>query len=321
MSDVLIKVNRLQKVFRLGLMRRRVDAVKDVSLEVRQGEIFGFLGPNGAGKTTTIKMITGLISPTSGDATIFGDPIPSVRAMARVGFMPENPYVYPFLTPREFVEMCAQLSGLSRKDARAQATKVLGQTGVLYAADRPVRRLSKGMLQRTGLASALVADPELLILDEPMSGLDPVGRKEVRELILAERAAGRTIFFSSHILGDVETLCDRVTILRKGEVVVTGKLSELLNRDVRHTNVVLADVGEALESQLAAMNHELRRVPGRLVVTVDGGADVQAVVRAALDESAQIIEVAPVHETLEDLFVREAIESGEAPPAEQSASR
>ena len=150
MSDVLIKVNRLQKVFRLGLMRRRVDAVKDVSLEVRQGEIFGFLGPNGAGKTTTIKMITGLISPTSGDATIFGDPIPSVRAMARVGFMPENPYVYPFLTPREFVEMCAQLSGLSRKDARAQATKVLGQTGVLYAADRPVRRLSKGMLQRTG---------------------------------------------------------------------------------------------------------------------------------------------------------------------------
>ena len=321
MSDVLIKVNRLQKVFRLGLMRRRVDAVKDVSLEVRQGEIFGFLGPNGAGKTTTIKMITGLISPTSGDATIFGDPIPSVRAMARVGFMPENPYVYPFLTPREFVEMCAQLSGLSRKDARAQATKVLGQTGVLYAADRPVRRLSKGMLQRTGLASALVADPELLILDEPMSGLDPVGRKEVRELILAERAAGRTIFFSSHILGDVETLCDRVTILRKGEVVVTGKLSELLNRDVRHTNVVLADVGEALESQLAAMNHELRRVPGRLVVTVDGGADVQAVVRAALDESAQIIEVAPGHETLEDLFVREAIESGEAPPAEQSASR
>ena len=166
-----------------------------------------------------------------------------------------------------------------------------------------------------------MADPELLILDEPMSGLDPVGRKEVRELILAERAAGRTIFFSSHILGDVETLCDRVTILRKGEVVVTGKLSELLNRDVRHTNVVLADVGEALESQLAAMNHELRRVPGRLVVTVDGGADVQAVVRAALDESAQIIEVAPVHETLEDLFVREAIESGEAPPAEQSASR
>ncbi|HEX7668545.1 MAG TPA: ABC transporter ATP-binding protein, partial [Polyangiaceae bacterium] len=179
MSSVVIKVDRLGKIFRQGFWMRRVEAVKEVSFEVQAGHIYGFLGPNGAGKTTVIKMLTGLITPTSGTATVFGEPVPSTRAMRRVGFLPENPYVYPYLTPREFVEMCGRLSGLAPKVNRKRAEEVLGQVGVLYAADRPVRRLSKGMLQRTGLAAALVADPELLILDEPMSGLDPVGRKEV----------------------------------------------------------------------------------------------------------------------------------------------
>jgi len=245
-TEALIEVDGLSKEFRLGLFMRRVVAVRGVSFRVERGTIFGFLGPNGAGKTTTIKILTGLIAPTGGRATLFGQPVPSPRAMARVGFLPENPYVYPYLTPTEFVEHCGRLSGLSRAAARDRTKQSLERVGIAYAADRPVRRLSKGMLQRTGLAAALVADPELLILDEPMSGLDPVGRKEVRDLIVDERRQGRTIFFSTHILGDVETLCDEVTILREGRVVVSGKLDELLNRDVRRTDVVLHGASEEL---------------------------------------------------------------------------
>src|SRR5690348_12103463 len=177
-----------------GLTRRygSFTAVDAVTFTVGRGEVFGFLGPNGAGKTTTIKMLTGLIRPTAGRARLFGQEVTNPRARARIGFLPENPYVYPYLSPTEFVELCARLSGLSAAAARARTRTVLAQLGIAYAADRPVRRLSKGMLQRTGLAAALVADPELLILDEPMSGLDPVGRKEVRDLIVDERKGGRT---------------------------------------------------------------------------------------------------------------------------------
>jgi ABC-2 type transport system ATP-binding protein len=305
--EALIRVEALHKEFRLGLLRRRVAAVKGVSFAVERGDIFGFLGPNGAGKTTTIKMLTGLIAPTGGAATIFGERVPSPRTMQRVGFLPESPYIYPYLTPTEFVELCARLSGLSRKAARDRTRQVLGQVGVLYAADRPVGRLSKGMLQRTGLAAALVADPELLILDEPMSGLDPIGRKEVRDLIVDERRRGRTIFFSTHILNDVETLCDRVTILRKGEVVVSGRLEELLNRNVQRTDIVLAEASAELEQKLSAAGHATRRANERLVVEAEGGSAVKAVLEQALAVGAHVVEATPRHETLEDLFVREAI--------------
>ncbi len=288
---------------------RRVLAVKGVSFEVESGEIFGFLGPNGAGKTTTIKMLTGLITASGGEATLFGDPVPSPRALSRVGFLPENPYVYPYLTPTEFVELCARLSGLSARAARDRTRQVLDQVGVLYAADRQVRRLSKGMLQRTGLAAALVSDPELLILDEPMSGLDPVGRKEVRDLILEERKNGRTIFFSTHILSDVETMCDRVAILRRGEVVVSGRLEDLLRSDVRRTDIVLLGASEDFAAECANAGHTVRRLGPRMVVEIEGEAKVSALVKRALDLGCTISEVTPRSETLEDLFVREAIET------------
>jgi ABC-2 type transport system ATP-binding protein len=307
LSDALIDVKSLSKEFRLGLFMRRVVAVRGVTFAVERGTIFGFLGPNGAGKTTTIKMLTGLIKPTSGRATLFGEPVPSPRAMARVGFLPENPYVYPYLTPTEFVEHCARLSGLSRKAAVARTRSSLERVGILYAADRPVRRLSKGMLQRTGLAAALVGDPELLILDEPMSGLDPVGRKEVRDLIVDERRQGRTIFFSTHILGDVEALCDRVTILREGRVVVSGRLDELLNRDARRTDVALHGASEELARTLAERGHASRRAGDTLLVEAEGEGGVRAVVEAAFADGAVLYEVTPRNETLEDLFLREVI--------------
>lgn len=305
-------MSNLRKEYRQGFFRKRVEAVKQVSFEVNRGDIFGFLGPNGAGKTTTIKMLTGLISPTSGSAQLFGKPIPSPEAMSHIGFLPENPYVYPYLTPREFVEMCGRLSGVSRKSIRDRTRQVLDLVGVLYAADRPVKRLSKGMLQRAGLAAALVADPELLILDEPMSGLDPVGRKEVRDLIQAERDAGRTIFFSTHILTDVETLCDRVTILRKGQVVVSGRLSELLKDAAQRTEAVIKTESAAFETWCNDNGYKCSRVRDQVTVEVLGKDKVQPLLQHALENELEVVRVMPRHETLEDLFVREAIAPGTA---------
>ena len=208
--------------------------------------------------------------------------------------------------------LCGRLSGLSGRAARDRARQVLEQVGVAYAADRAVRRLSKGMLQRTGLAAALVADPELLILDEPMSGLDPVGRKEVRDLIVEERRRGRTIFFSTHILNDVETLCDRVAILRKGEVVVSGRIAELLRRDARRTEITLSGNYAQVAQSLEAEGLKLKEVGGMLVVLVEGADGVANLLKRALAAELAVEQVVSRHETLEDLFVREALASGEA---------
>ena len=308
MSAALIEVVDLKKTFTIGLFRRRtVEAVKGVSFDVQRGEIFGFLGPNGAGKTTTIKMLTGLIRPSGGEAKLFGERVPSARAREKLGFLPENPYVYPYLTPREFVELCGRLSGMGGKALASRTEDVLAKVGILYAADRQVRRLSKGMLQRTGLAAALVADPEMLVLDEPMSGLDPVGRKEVRDLIFDERRQGRTIFFSTHILGDVEAMCDRVAILREGKVVVSGAIRQLLRGDVLRTDVILAGATDVLKATLTERGHAVSERPGVVLVEVEGEGNVGDVLRAALDAGAQIVEVTPRRETLEDLFLRRAL--------------
>jgi ABC-2 type transport system ATP-binding protein len=310
-TDAVIRVERLKKEFRQGFWMRRVLAVKDISFQVDRGDIFGFLGPNGAGKTTTIKMLTGLISPSSGQAELFGDAVPSRRALGRIGFLPENPYVYPYLTPAEFVVLCGRLSGLGVRAARDRTRQVLDQVGIAYAADRQVRRLSKGMLQRTGLAAALVADPELLILDEPMSGLDPVGRKEVRDLIVEERRRGRTIFFSTHILNDVESLCDRVAILRKGEVVVSGRIAELLRRDARRSEITLSGDYAALRAGLESEGLTTKEVGGMLVVQVEGADSLRRVLERSLVAGLGVEQVVPRHETLEDLFMREAIASAD----------
>lgn len=312
MTEVLIRVEGLRKEFRQGFFMRRVVAVRGISFQVERGDIFGFLGPNGAGKTTTIKILTSLIRPSAGTVEMFQKTIPSADARARIGYLPENPYIYPYLTPTEFVELSAGLAGLSRKDARSRTRAALERVGILYAADRQVRRLSKGMLQRTALAAALVADPELLILDEPMSGLDPVGRKEVRDLMLEERRQGRTIFFSTHILSDVETLCDRVSILRKGEVVVGGRLGDLLKSEVRRTDIVLEGASAALLDSFARSGHPVRSRGERVVLEIEGQPKVAQVIRTALESGATVSEVMPRHETLEELFVREAIDAGES---------
>jgi ABC-2 type transport system ATP-binding protein len=282
-------------------------AVDDVSLTVPRGAVYGFLGPNGAGKTTTIKMLTGLIAPTGGRATILGDEVPSPDAMGRVGFLPENPYVYPYLTPREFVSLCGRLNGMSGKKLASEVLRVIERVGIAYAMDRPVRNLSKGMLQRTGLAAALVHSPELLILDEPMSGLDPVGRKEVRDLIVEESRDGKTVFFSSHILSDVEMLCDRVCILRKGEVVAAGTIAELVGAGMHRSEITIVDPPDTLAEELAKHVERTQRIGKTLVVDVSGEEKQREVLKLVVDAGARIDIIAPKRETLEDIFVRKAL--------------
>jgi ABC-2 type transport system ATP-binding protein len=306
-GDVVLSVTSLAKTFRKPFTGRLVHALRGVSFEVGRGEIFGFLGPNGAGKTTTIKMLMGFIAPTAGTMEILGVRAPAPEVMARVGFLPENPYVYPYLSPREFVTMCGRLSGLHGTALHHRAVQVIERVGMGYAIDRSVRALSKGMLQRVGLAAALVHDPELLVLDEPMSGLDPVGRKEVRDLIVEEKHGGRTVFFSSHILSDVEMLCDRVCILRQGQVVVSGSLRQLLGSGKRRSEVTIGGASSALREALAPLAHVTRTVGDLLVMEVDGDAQVRAVVERAFADGARLEGVAAKRETLEDLFVRQAL--------------
>jgi ABC-2 type transport system ATP-binding protein len=306
-ADTVLSVDKLAKTFRKPFTGKKVEAVREVSFEVKRGQIFGFLGPNGAGKTTTIKMLVGLIAMTRGSAKILGQDVPSPEAMGQVGFLPENPYVYPYLTPREFVALCARLNGMGGRELGKKVEKVIERVGMTYAMDRPVRALSKGMLQRTGLAAALVHDPELLILDEPMSGLDPVGRKEVSDLIVEEASAGRTVFFSSHILADVERLCDHVCILRKGEVVARGAIDELVGESRRLTEITLADVPDELAKELGKLAASTQSVGKSVVLHVEGDDAVRSILARALEAKVRIHSVIPKRETLEDIFVRKAL--------------
>jgi len=309
MTDGIIHVEGLSKTFRQGLFKRKVDAVRSISFDVLPGSIFGFLGPNGAGKTTTLKMLTGLIFPTKGRARVLGSAVPNRLARARLGFLGENPYIYPYLTPREFVHMCAHLCGIPAKIVKERSLDVLRRTGVDYAADRPVRRLSKGMLQRVALAAALVGEPELLILDEPMSGLDPVGRKEVRDLILDEKQKGRTVLFSSHILSDVESLCDAVAIIRQGEIVVSGRLDQLVRQENTATEIVLTEVPDLPKSLLSDLEATVQHAGGRLVLRVQGAERVQRLIALSVKQGWSILEVTPRQETLQDIFLRHEIGS------------
>ncbi len=300
--DVVLEVRDLRKTYRVGFLRKKVEAVKGISFEVRRGEIFGLLGPNGAGKTTTLKTVLRLVFPTSGDVRIFGVSTSERESMKRVGYMPENPYVYQYLKPLEFLDLCGRLVGMPRK-LRLERSEVLVDTvGLRHAVDRPIGRFSKGMMQRIGLAQALLHDPELLILDEPMSGLDPIGRKEVRDVLLAQRHAGKTLIFTSHILSDVEMLCDRVAILRAGEMNAQGTLDELLKGDDDAIDIVLADVGEGLLAMLQERGTVVRH-PATVRVTVSGRVASEEVLRAALDASARIVSVVPHGKSLESFFV------------------
>ena len=308
-----VSVKGLTKTFHVGFFRKKVEAVRGVDFEVRKGEIFGLLGPNGAGKTTTIKAILQLIFPTTGTIELFGTMAPGPDAMRRLGYLPESPYVYQYLRSHEFLDLCGRLCGMSAADRARRSDELIAKVGLAHATDRPIGRFSKGMLQRIGLAQALLHDPEFLILDEPMSGLDPIGRKEVRDLILEERRRGKTILFTSHVLTDVERLCDRVAIVHRGKVTAYGALHELLRPEVQRIEIELAGADGALRERLAAQGARISEVGAHLVVTTEGEDGGREVLRAALDGGARVVALHEQRETLEDLFVRDALKSGGKP--------
>ena len=303
-----LEVKGLKKTFHIGLFRKKVEAVRGVDFEVRAGEVFGLLGPNGAGKTTTLKAVLRLIFPDEGAIRIFGEPTTHRETMRRVGYMPENPYVYQYLKPLEFLDLCGRLMGMPASARRTRSMSLLEQVGLTHALDRPIGRFSKGMTQRVGIAQALLHDPELLILDEPMSGLDPVGRKAMRDLLLEQKRAGKTLIFTSHILSDVESLCDRVVIVNRGRVSASGKLDELLRPEVRRVEVALSNVSGLLrESLLGLPLHDLSEEASLFRFSFEGDERVGEVLDLALKGGARVVSVIPHRETLEDLFIRDAM--------------
>jgi ABC-2 type transport system ATP-binding protein len=300
-----IETEKLGKEHRIGFWRKRVSVLSQLDLTVHEGEVFGYLGPNGAGKTTTLKLLTGLLHPTSGKARVLGRPPGDVRMQQQVGFLPEQPSFYEYLTGRELLSFYGQLLGLDRPTRRERVESVARQLRFESALDLQLRKYSKGMLQRIGLAQALLNDPRLVLLDEPMSGLDPVGRREVRDLLLRLKSEGRTVFFSSHIIPDVEVVCDRVGILVGGRLVAQGPLDEILGVRIASIEVTVSQVPPEVMGEL---DHLLVTQPvprgERLLLTIKDEGALAELLGRLLDGKAVIHAVAPHRESLEEYFIR-----------------
>jgi ABC-2 type transport system ATP-binding protein len=309
--SAVIEIENLSKDYEVGFLRkRRVRALDGLTLRVEGGEIFGFLGANGAGKTTTLKLLMRLIYPTDGRATILGRDINDVSMHARIGYLPENPYFYDYLTARELMDYCAELFGYGKKERVRRTEELLDAVHLERKAwDKQLRKFSKGMLQRVGLAQALVNDPEIVFLDEPMSGLDPVGRREVRDLIASLRTKGTTIFMCSHILSDIEVLCDRVGIMRRGRLAEVGRLEELrrLAGDENRIEILIAGADAEAISQAGVLPQgaQVSASPGGARIEVSDEREVDAVLAAVRRAGGRLVSVQPVKHSLEELFVRE----------------
>jgi ABC-2 type transport system ATP-binding protein len=297
----------IHKSYRSHLSIRKYWILRALSLSIREGEIFGFIGTNGAGKTTTIKVALGLLFPDQGSVRLFGEDASKVELRRRVGFLPENPYLYDYLTGEEFLDFHARLFGLDPPARRRRVRELLEQVGLKNRGDRQLRHYSKGMLQRIGLAQALINDPEFVVLDEPMSGLDPIGRREVRDIILGLKARGRTVFFSTHILSDTEMICDRVGLLVKGSLKAVGTIEELVSRDVPYWEVAL----QGLVNGNLPCGRIVSRREDRVLVRVDSQSDLHRLLSILNGHGTSLVSVTPARQSLEDLFVREA---GAVPP-------
>jgi len=305
----IVEIENLTKDYEIGFWRKRkVRALDGLSLSVEAGEIFGFLGANGAGKTTTLKLLMRLTFPTAGKARILGSDIDNVAMHQRIGYLPENPYFYDYLTAREFLEYCAELFGQPRKLRKQQAEDLLSRVHLDEKRwNTQLRKFSKGMLQRVGLAQALINDPEIVFLDEPMSGLDPIGRREVRDLIASLRQTGKTVFMCSHILSDIEVLCDRVAILKKGRLAHLGRLNDLRQQSGDTSLVEIVVTGTNVQSLLAQLpdseKFAVTETAGGLNVQVSEERDVDAVIAALRKVDGKLVSVQPVRQSLEELFV------------------
>jgi ABC-2 type transport system ATP-binding protein len=308
-----IRTRELTKDFHVGFWRPRpYRALDRVSLEVARGDVFGFLGPNGAGKTTTLKLLMQLVFPTSGEAEILGRPAGDVGVRRRIGYLPENPYFYDHLTAEELLDYYGRLFGMTAADRRRRIPATLDRVGIGAERRLQLRKFSKGMLQRVGLAQAVFNDPEVLFLDEPMSGLDPLGRRDVRALMLELRDQGRTIFFSSHILSDAEALCSRVAIVAKGRLAAAGPLTEIRAFALRGWELVMAGVPSGALDRVRVRATRVLTIAGdRYVIDLPPDGKPEELLRELIAAGATLVSLNPVRETLEDVFVRRVAEIGE----------
>jgi len=301
-----IETEDLSKDFLVGFWRPRpYRALDRLTLAVDEGEVFGFLGPNGAGKSTTLKLLMQLLYPTSGAARILGRPVGDLAVKQRIGFLPENPYFYDHLTAEELLRYFGRLFGLSGTDLTTRVARVLDDVGLGAERRLRLRQYSKGMVQRVGLAQALLNEPEVVFLDEPMSGLDPLGRRHVRQLMLRLRDRGCTVFFSSHILSDAESLCSRVAILAQGRLVASGRLSDILAFELRGWELVVANLSDEARSALTPRVRSMTALAhGRYTIEVPPEHAPDALLDELRRGGAQIVSLNPLRETLEDYFVQ-----------------
>ena len=301
-----IEINNLTKDYELGFFRKRsVRALDDLSLSIDHGQIFGFLGANGAGKTTTLKLLMRLIFPTTGSARILGHDIQDVSMHQRIGYLPENPYFYDYLTAREFLDYCGEIFGLRTANRKKRTADLLARVKLDEKRwDTQLRKFSKGMLQRVGLAQSLVNDPEIVFLDEPMSGLDPVGRREVRDLIATLRDEGKTVFMCSHILSDIEVLCDRVAILKGGRLAQVGHLDELRQTTEGPNRMeVLATNADAETLRKHLADADIAPTPRGLRIEIASEHEIEGVVAALRKAGGKVVSIQPVTQSLEELFL------------------
>ncbi len=301
----ILKVEDVRKSFRGDISLRRREVLRGVSLHADPGEILGFLGPNGAGKTTAIKIILGLMRPDSGSVSIFGGRPGDKAVMRRIGYLPENPYFYPHLTLREFLAFCARMSGVEENRMNRNVDEAVEAAGLAPHAGRRLKGFSKGMTQRAGLAQAIIHDPDLLVLDEPFSGLDPVGRKTVRETILELRRRGRTIFFSSHILPDMEALCDRMCIIREGVVARSVGLDEVFRMGEGRVEVTARGCSAEDLRPLAEYLDKAEFNGDEVFLLVRGQELVRTVIQHVYNSGGEILSVSNRHPSLEDVFMAE----------------
>ena len=309
-----IRVEHLTKDYLVGFWRKRpYRALDDLSLDVQSGEIFGFLGPNGAGKTTTLKLLMQLVFPTSGRAEILGKPVGDVSARQRIGYLPENPYFQDYLTAEELLQYFARLFGYSGADARTRTAMLLDRVGIGPERRRQqLRKYSKGMIQRVGIAQALLNDPEVVFLDEPMSGLDPLGRRDVRALILELRDQGRTVFFSSHILADAEAMCSRVAVVAGGRLAAAGRLTDILAFQVRGWELVIDNLKPEVLARIAPqLTRSTEISPRRYALDLPLDLPPDRLLSELTASGASLVSLNPLRDTLEDFFVRRVAEMGE----------
>ena len=311
----IVRVDGLVKDFRPGFGLRSVRVLHGVSFSVREGEIYGFVGPNGSGKTTTMKLLMGLIRPTGGGATILDCDVSRSDFRQHIGFLPENPYFYTYLTAREILHFYARLCNVDAAKRGERVDELLHWVGLDHAADARLRTYSKGMLQRVGIAQALVHDPAVVFLDEPMSGVDPIGRKEIRDIILRLKEDGKTVLMNTHILTDVEMICDRVAIIAKGKIRYEGRIEDFLHPDDLRSDVVLShipvELGARLEEDFGA---EVQGVGDRIELNVNE-KQVDALLKMALDAGAEVISVTPCRMSLERIFLQAVEQSKEGDAA------